>query len=157
MFSKLLGGLLIIQQRIETREGACASFVDSSYSAFIESCYVDGAIEKSNFTSLDGSVMYAIEGFLIAHFQTSRSVRYSFDPSYNGHSHWFTLSDGDAMRSSRAPSNCNIASENACLQVRNAPGMLLKSSKLQDFSTNKPRHYPSNSLPCTPQLHCFHL
>ena len=106
MFSKLLGGLLIVQQRIETREGACASFVDSSYSAFIESCYVDGAIEKSNFSSLDGSVMYAIEVFMIAHFQKSRSVRYSFDPSYNGHSHWFTLSDGDAMRSSRALSNC---------------------------------------------------
>ena len=107
MFSKLLGGLLIIQQRIETREGACASFVDSSYSAFIESCYVNGAMDKSNFSSLDGSVMYAMEVFMIARFQKSHSVRYSFDSSYNGHSHWFTLSDGDAMRLSRALSNCN--------------------------------------------------
>ena len=56
----------------------------------------------------------------------------------------------------RARYEIAITSKIACLQVRSAPGMLPKSSKLQDFSTSKPRHCRSNLLPCTPQLHCFH-
>jgi hypothetical protein len=57
MFSRLLGGLLIIQQRIKTRQGACDSFMSSSYSSFVGSCYIDGDIDESDFNSLDGSVV----------------------------------------------------------------------------------------------------
>jgi hypothetical protein len=57
MFSRLLGGLLIIQQRTQTRKGVCDAFASSSYSSFIESCHIDGTADQSNFTSLDGSVV----------------------------------------------------------------------------------------------------
>ena len=57
MFSRLLGGLLIVQQRSVARPGVCDNFIDSAYASFIGACYFGDAIDKNDFTSLDGSAM----------------------------------------------------------------------------------------------------
>jgi hypothetical protein len=57
MYSRLLGGLLIVQRRSTVRPGACASFSGSAYSAFIDSCFDADVPDQSDFRSLDGSVV----------------------------------------------------------------------------------------------------
>ena len=56
MFSRLLGGLLIVQQRSMAQPGVCDRFVGSAYSSFIGACYSSDTVDTSDFTSLDGSV-----------------------------------------------------------------------------------------------------
>jgi hypothetical protein len=58
MFSRLLGGLLIVQQRSVARAGVCDGFVGSAYASFIGTCYSENKIDTSDFTSLDGSVKW---------------------------------------------------------------------------------------------------
>jgi hypothetical protein len=56
MYSRLLGGLLIVQQRSSFQKEVCASFSSSAYSSFIGSCYVYSSPDQLDFKSLDGSV-----------------------------------------------------------------------------------------------------
>jgi hypothetical protein len=57
MFSRLLGGLLILQQRSASQPGACGAFAGSAYASYIGACHGGDAVDKANFTSLDGSVV----------------------------------------------------------------------------------------------------
>lgn len=51
---------------------------------------------------------------------------FSYDPSYNGHSRWFTLSDGVAILLTPCIANPMSASE-ACVQGPNDPELSLSS------------------------------
>jgi hypothetical protein len=57
MFSRLLGGLLIVQQRSASQTGVCDAFAGSACASYIGACHGGDAVDKSNFTSLDGSVV----------------------------------------------------------------------------------------------------
>jgi hypothetical protein len=55
MFSRLLGGLLVVQRRSAARRGVCDSFVGSAYASFIGTCFSSDTVDTSDFDSLDGS------------------------------------------------------------------------------------------------------
>jgi hypothetical protein len=103
-----------------------------------------------------GRVSKAAHAAVFLCYRTSRLGRFSYDPSYDGHSRWFTMSDGAVTTTLRHLPE-KFAGANPDAQGLSDPELLPKSSKRQDFSINRANDCLSNLDPCIQRLFCFHL